>query len=87
MRDQLEHLYKAMDQLGNLRRLEDRVIFKETQTHLFTQEVLRQAEEVEVQNRAQLKELDGLSDMIKDLNFNYQTLKNSKNKREEHLAS
>jgi hypothetical protein len=54
---------------------------------LFTQDVLRQAEEVEVQNRAQLKELDGLSDMIKDLNFNYQTLKNSKNKREEHLAS
>ena len=67
MRDQLSHLYKAMDSLGNLRRLEDQATFKEAQTHLFTQEVLKQTEVIEMENLAKMKELDQLAEMVKEL--------------------
>ena len=58
MREQLEHLYKAMDKLGNMRRLEDQVNYTNTKTELFTQDIIKQAEEVELTNKTQLKELD-----------------------------
>lgn len=60
-----------MDKLGNMRRLEDQVNYNNTKTELFTQDIIKQAEEVELTNKTQLKELDQLSEMIKDLNMNY----------------